>query len=163
MKEKEYHLERIKINQIFSLFANSGKNNFPEMINKNKADQKLSISEYKKIIKQYFNIYFYEVYFLKRPYYFFFGGKLKLGRCGNFIRKNAKNGKPIAGKSIGLLWYDRPSPRFWFSIDILKLTGSTNSLPKIEREWKEKNDVSLLPLISRLRKDLKEKKQLFRL
>ena len=116
------------------------KNRFESLSDK-KEHQKVTIKLYKEIILKFLTIYFYDVYFFNRPFYFFLGGKIRLNKCGNWIRKDRSHGSNGSLKKVrqtlGLFWYDRILYRHEFSFKLKKLTGSTNRLPKIEKESEE--------------------------
>lgn len=152
---KDLNMESISMNAFYRKFNYSGLNNFPEL-SKFKKNQKLDRNQYVAIVKQYLSIYFNEVYFMKRPFYFFLGGKIKLVRCGGWINDTSE-----AKPAIGLMWYDRPSDHWWFSVSIRKMSGRDRPVPVIEKEWKKKNDVTLLPLASKEKKKMTELKRLF--
>lgn len=62
--------------------------------------------------------------------------------------------------SIALYWYLRPSMRTFYMVDIHKLTGSTNRIPKIELIHSKTVNKDLLPIfIDELRKDKRNKTQ----
>lgn len=153
--------ETFTIAHFFRKFNYSGLNNFPE-IKGPKKDQKLTEKQHKSIIKKFLTIYFYEVYFFKRPVYFLFGGRIMKTRCGNWIRKVKSSEKlTITNHSVGLFWFFRPCARFWFSMNIKKVSGSTNAIPKIEKEWKNENDITSLPLSSMTKKEFTHNQKLF--
>lgn len=154
--------ETFKIKDSFNKFNYSGLNNFPS-ISKFKKHQKIDFKKYKSIIKKYFTIYFYEVYFLNFDIYFFLGGKITKTRCGNKIAsQKTKDGKLITiNPSVGLLWYNRPSSRWWFSLSIKKQAGSTNMLPLIEKEWKAENDVGMLPHYGKKIQEIRKENKIF--
>lgn len=154
--------ETIKIDFIYEKFKNSGLNYF-ESLSEKKTKRKIDKRTYRKIVKRFFSIYFNEVYFLNRRFYFLFGGYITKVRCGNWIRET-KNKKSFskASHSIGLFWYNRPCARFWFSFTLRKMKGSSNQIPKIEKDWKNSNDIFQLPLSKVKKRELKESKQLFK-
>jgi hypothetical protein len=145
-------IEVIKVDYFYNKFNYSGLNNF-ESLSPKKAHQRVSYKLYKEILLKFFTIYFYDVYFLKRSLYFFFGGSLKINKCGNWIRENKKEGLKKANWSIGLFWYNRPCRRFEYAFKLKKQTGSSNRLPIIENEWKKSNDIGLLKTLCELKKE----------
>lgn len=154
--------ESIKIDAFFRKFNLSGLNNFEEL-SKFKKHQKLDKRKYKKIVKKYLEVYFNEVYFLNRKFYFFLGGYIFKVRCGNWIRKTkGKEDYSIADHSIGLFWYLRPCARFWFSVSIRKQKGSSNMIPVIEKQWKKENDIQSLSLSKDFKKELKQERKLYK-
>ena len=52
---------------------NSSKNNF-RSLGKKREQRKVSYTLYQKIIKRFLLIYFYEVFFVDKPFFFFLGG-----------------------------------------------------------------------------------------
>ena len=120
-----------------------------------------------KIIKTYFRIYFLEFYSSKYPIYFPFGGMLQKTRSNNYyarIRNPITKQKELKkiSNAIRWVWYLRPSKWYFFRIEIKKLTGTTNIIPKIERVYSQENDKELLPIFTNEIHKLKEKKNLFR-
>ena len=155
--------DNFKIDYFFNKFNRSGLNHF-STVSKNKKHQRIDLKRYKSIIGNYFRIYFNELYYLKKPMYFFFGGRMQLARCGNFIFQNPKTGKYVtAGNAIGLYWNRRPCMRFWVSIDVRKMSGINNYLTKLEQDWKNHNEITLLPLLTNLIKEHRENKLLYNL
>lgn len=156
-------MESFRIDHFYRSFKRSGLNHFPSL-SKFKKHQKVSKSLYRKIISSYLRIYFYEAYFIDRKIYFFFGGYLFKVRCGNWIKPSSRDKKyEIANHAIGLFWSERPCPRFWFSIKIRKLKGKANIIPKIEKEWKSENDITLLEKNAIVKSRLKRKNKLFKM
>jgi hypothetical protein len=146
-------IEVTKVDYFYKKFHFSGLNNF-ESLSPKKSHQRVSYKLYKEILLKFFTIYFYDVYFLKRSMYFFFGGDLMLNKCGNWIRENKKEGLKKANSSVGLFWFNRPCKRFEYAFKLKKQTGSSNRLPVIENEWKESNDIGLLKTLTVLKKEL---------
>ena len=141
--------------EFFKEFDNPKTNKFPSLQEVN-GHQRVTFQLYRQIIIKFLTIYFYDVYFLNRPFYFFLSGNLMLNKAGNTIRENRIVGNKIVpfkkiGQTINLCWYNRPCERFFRCIKIKKLSGSTNRLPLIEKEWKQSNDVDKLPSIDTLR------------
>lgn len=112
-----------------------------------------SYREYKLIIKTFLRIYFYEAYFLKNHVYFFFGGRLIKNKIPNKIVKSilkAQNNRVISIKeNVGLLWFNRPFPKFKDFI-FKKLVGTGKAIKIIEKEWLKENDTSFLPTLDEL-------------
>ena len=135
----------------YSKFQYGGKNYFKNM-GKNEASRKVDSKLFIKIIRTYLKIYFYELYLLNKPMYFLFGGLLRLCRIGNKV-VTVKGKKQHWKHSLGLFWYNRPSQRFLFSMSLKKLNGSNphNALPKLEKIWKEENEITELPIFLHLK------------
>lgn len=108
------------------------------------AEKQVSEELYRKIIMEYFDIYFKEVYFLNKPSYFLYTGILdKVLYRPRIIKKNQKN--IIAKTTIGFMWSMRPSNLFFYCVRFIKLTGSSNRIPKIENVYKNNFDIHLIP------------------
>ena len=126
---------------------NSSKNNF-RSLGRKKEQRKVSYTLYQKIIKRFLLIYFYEVFFVDKPFFFFLGGKVKRCRISQFFTKQNTLIKP----AVSFLWFLRPHVRFVAMVRVDIQKGSTAVMPKIRKEFMEKNDVGLLPLKNNLRK-----------
>lgn len=103
----------------------------------------VSISLYKKILMEYLDIYFKEIYFLNGPSYFLYTGILEKVKYRPRVIIN-RGIKKIILSSIGFMWYHRPSELFFICCKLKKLTGSTNKLPEIEKIYKNNFDVNLI-------------------
>lgn len=117
----------------------------PSMFEKSKKTrpQKIPLSLYKKILTEYLDIYFKEIYFFSGPSYFLFTGSLEKVRYSQKVLRNYKE-TFIKKPSIGFMWALRPSELFYFCCKLKKIIGSTNRLPKIEKLFKMTNDVELI-------------------
>lgn len=103
---------------------------------------KISKQLHRKIILEYWDIYFKELYFNESKSYFLFGGTLQLILYPErMIKAPDLKFKPA---SIGFFWYQRPSVLFHKFIKFIKLTGSSNRLPKIENIFKKNQDIDLI-------------------
>ena len=99
--------------------------------------------------------------FLNKTYYFPLTGKLRLNKCGGWIRKDESNYKVgIQNKikktstSVGYFWYDRPITSLLYTT-LKKMTGSSNKLPVLEKEFKSFFNVEKLKFARELKKDHK--------
>lgn len=110
---------------------------------KNKRPKKIPLSLYKKILTEYFDIYFKEIYFFNGPSYFLYTGSLEKVRYSQKVLRNYKE-TYIKKPSIGFMWYLRPSELFYFCCKLKKIIGSTNRIPKIEKLFKMTNDIELI-------------------
>lgn len=146
-------IEITKVDYFFDKFKYSGLNNFESLSKGGKTKKKITLAVYKSILLKFFTVYFYDLYFLKRKMYFFFGGEIMLNKCGNWIRDRKLGGLKKAAESIGWFWFNRPCKRFEYAFKLKKQTGSSNRLPLIENEWKESNDVGILKTLSQLKKE----------
>lgn len=111
----------------------------------------VSITVYRKIIKTFLTIYFWEAYFKNFPIYFPFGGRLKIVTYKSWTRYQKHGGSKVKKitesiKALGLFWHLIPSMRLHYMVKIKKLTGSTNMIPKIEAAYTQTNDKDLLPI-----------------
>ena len=126
---------------------NNRKNSF-RSLGKKKEQKKVSYTLYQKIIKRFLLIYFYEVFFIDKPFFFFLGGKVRRCRISQFFTKQNTLIKP----SISFLWFLRPHYRFTSMIRVDIQKGSTAVVPQIRKKFMENNDVCLLPLKNKLTK-----------
>lgn len=116
---------------------------------------------YKKIIQTYLDIYFNEFYSENKPKYFMLSGELIKVR-GNSIIGDRKNDTFKEIKSIGWIWYFRPSLPYISNIKIIKLKGSTSRLNKIEKRYHLSNDIGTLRPCRKVYRELLETNKLFR-
>ena len=125
-----------------------------------------TLNEFKIIVKQYLTIYFYELYMNKVPSYFFLGGMMRVCVCHPWVMNTfKKKGKTIISGSSGaftLFWYLRPSEKINFMVKLVKLTGSSNVIPEIERIFKKHHNKDLLHIFTHERKKAFLNKTLFR-
>lgn len=124
---------------------NNRKNSF-RSLGRKKEQKKVSYTLYQKIIKRFLLIYFYEVFFIDKPFFFFLGGKVRRCRISQFFTKQNTLIKP----SISFLWFLRPHYRFTSMIRVDIQKGSTAVMPQIRKKFMENNDVCLLPLKNKL-------------
>ena len=123
-----------------------------------KTKNKVSFEIYKKIISKFLFIYVNEVLFLNKTYYFPLTGKIMLNKCGGWIRRDESNHRvgstnsiKKTSSSVGFFWYDRPIGSMFFT-KIKKMTGSSNILPVLEKEFKKTFNIEKL----KFSKELKE-------
>lgn len=102
----------------------------------------LSKSLFKSLVSTYFNIYFTEFYTSHDDLYFPLSGSLKKTRGKGFYKNQ---NSAIKTESIIWLWYLRPAFNYVTNLKIIKLKGNTAQITKLENEYKEMNDVGLLP------------------
>lgn len=159
-KKAKEPIEVFSIDYFYKLFLKEKKRYAPSLfsITKSKRKVDLPFDIYKKIVKEFFKIYFYELYFSNISSYFPWGGMIKKVRYPKWRYKNL-NGSDGA---IGLFWYQRPSKRHYYMIDTIKLTGSTNQLPIIESRFRKNNNMDLLPIFTEERYRLKNSNNLFK-
>jgi hypothetical protein len=167
IQEKNCSTRVLGINHFYKLYLkeNVHRDNSLFFINekiKSKKKRVATFKEYKKVVRCYLEIYFYELYFLKIPSYFFLLGLLKVTVSSPWSAKNKKGGYFGSDGALGLFWYLRPSERSYFMVKINKLTGKHNMLPKIEADFKKQHDKELLPTFTEERKKGLKTKTLFR-
>jgi hypothetical protein len=153
---KKFELEKRKYKP--SLFCVGSKT-------KRKRLQKVDFATYKKIVKEFLKMYFFEFYTSSDSIYFPLGGMLKkvvYDKWVHFMSKG-KSEKRISGgdKAIGLFWYMRPGQKMYYMVKLTKLTGSSNQLPKIERFYNQNYDKDLLPIFMPELKKAKKNKTLY--
>jgi hypothetical protein len=126
----------------------------PSMINesdKGRKKTKPSFILIKKIIKTYLLIYFFDLYMNQKVLYFHFGGYLKkvqLTKKMKNVYSKDKTKLQYSNNGIGLFWFNKPNKKVHFFSRLIKLTGSTNELPKIEMIYRENYDIDLLPIFT---------------
>jgi hypothetical protein len=142
---KNSKLEVLNIDYFYNLF-----------IKKTPSKKKtVPLKIFKKIIRAYLRVYFYELFMSKSPMYFPLGGKMKIVTYPP--RFHLKN-KMYIEKSFGLFWYDRIIPKFFFFVRLNKMIGKHNYIPKIQRLFKTNHDKDLLPIfIQELKKGITNK------
>lgn len=120
---------------------------------------------FRKIIKQYLKIYFYDFYNSKLPMYFPLGGWIKKVLLNPFINKQKRsNQENVLCRSDGTIawfWFQRPSQKIFYLVDIHKLTGSTNQIPKLEAQWLATNDKDILPIFTDETRKFRHKNMFF--
>lgn len=117
----------------------------PTMLGEKKGvrPKKISRSLYQKILMEYLDIYFKEIYFLEGPSYFLYTGDFTKVKYRPRVIIN-KGIKKIISSSIGFMWYHRPSELFFLCCKLKKLTGNTNRLTLIEKIYKNNFDINLI-------------------
>ena len=120
---------------------------------------------YKKIILEYLKQYFFDFYSTQKSIYFPLGGFMKkvvYPKWRQYMSKG-KGEKRLSGSegSIGLFWYQRPSSRMFYMVQIKKLTGSSNRLPKLEGRFKNIINKDLIPIFKPEINKKKETKSLY--
>lgn len=137
-----------KQNEVYGLddfYENYKRKYPPTMLGEKKGIRSVKISKllYKKILMEYLDIYFKEVYFLEDKTYFLYGGMFKKVLYLPRVFKQKKT--EVIPSSIGFFWYMRGSSLFHYCVRFIKLTGTTNKLPQIEKIYKNGNDINLIP------------------
>lgn len=129
---------------------------------KHKTIVPLPLSLYKKITKEYFDIYMKELYFQKNNSYFLFGGMLMLCHTAETVHYVRKNGGAYnhKRKSLTLFWYNRPSGIYQNFLKLLKLNGTTNVMYRIENLFRANFDIELLPKFDQVKKEFYREKKL---
>lgn len=144
-----------KIDYFYANFIKKHKY-FDSLEGKNRRQKVVTLKMYKKIVSTFFTIYFYEAFYLDRPMYFILSGKIIRVRTTEFITMANNKIKPV----ITVLWFLRPL----FSLAkcrIAMVTGSTNIIPKIRREWTSQNDLGMLPIIMVKKKEILDNKLMY--
>ena len=100
--------------------------------------KKITFELYKKIFFEYQDIYFKELYFKQNSSYFLYTGSLELVSYSPRVIKAGVT--KILGCTIGFFWGIRPSVLFYDFVRIIRLTGSSNHIPKIELLYKNNLD-----------------------
>ena len=106
---------------------------------KSHSTRTLTRIEHRQIISKYMNVYFNEFYFQDKPKYFPLGGLLEKIQGKKTIFKN-RIVNPIL-----LLWHNRPDILFFTNIKLAKQNGRTNRIYKLDKAYKENNDLDMLP------------------
>lgn len=117
----------------------------PTMLGEKKGVRPVRIQKslYQKILMEYLDIYFKEIYFINGPSYFLYTGLFQKVKYRPRIIVN-KGVKKIINASIGFMWFQRPSELFFLCCKFEKLMGSSNKLPVIEKIYKNNFDVNLI-------------------
>lgn len=136
-----------KFSEVYGLdyFYENFPNKYPPkmMGEKGKRKRKITKSLYNKILLEYLDIYFKEIYFVEGPSYFLYSGMLQKVKYSPRVILN-HGVKKILQSSIGFMWFKRPSELFFLCCKLVKLTGKTNRLPQIEKIYKNSFDVDLI-------------------
>lgn len=154
-KNRKVKTEVFSVDYFYKLFTRE-KRRYPpsffctdkktKLIRPKSVDKKL----FKKIILEYFKMYFFEVYMKQSAIYFPLGGfmkKVKYSKWNAWMPKG-KAGKKLnqSDGAIGLFWYQRASKKMAYMVMLKKLTGSSNRIPKIEEIYKTNFNKDLLPI-----------------
>ena len=115
---------------------------------KAKRTQFVDFRLYKKIVLEYFKMYFFDFYMTQKAIYFPLGGFMKKVRFDSGVKSQRKK-KAYSDGAIGFFWYQRPSKKMAYMVLIKKLTGSSNRIPKIEELYKSNFNKDLLPIFDR--------------
>ena len=117
----------------------------PKMLGETKGlrPKNVPISLYQKILTEYLDIYFKEIYFLDGPSYFLYTGYFTKVKYSPRTIMN-KGIKKLIPASIGFMWYQRPAELFFLCCKFEKLTGKNNRLPQIEKIFKNNFDINLI-------------------
>jgi hypothetical protein len=146
--EKSLTKTNSKFKEVYGLayfYERYNKKYAPTMMGEKKGvrPKKISKSLYQKILMEYLDIYFKEIYFIDGPSYFLYTGLLQKVKYRPRIIVN-KGVKKIINSSIGFMWFQRPSELFFICCKLVKLTGKTNKLPLIEKIYKNSFDMNLI-------------------
>lgn len=129
----------ITARDFYKKFNRPSVNDFPEL-GRRKAERRLGFKLWRQIIITFFEIYFYELFFMKKDQYFFLGGRMKLCLIRPKLKSNKGKTKFISKPNVGLFWFNMPNMRMMKAVKIKKLIGSTNRFPKLQDLWCETND-----------------------
>lgn len=146
-ENKDNKPNRTKFDEVYGLdyfYDNYHRKYPPKFLGKKKGIRPIKIDKslYKLILMEYLDVYFKEIYFLSGKSYFLWTGTLQKVLYRPRTIKNIK--KKIIGSTIGFLWENRPSNLFGIFVRFIKLTGSSNRLPKIEIIYKNNHDINLI-------------------
>lgn len=134
------------------------KKRFKFLSTKKKRGQEIvSFAMYKRIISMYLKIYFNELFFIRKPHYFFFGGEIIVCKVSKFV--NYSN--VLIPNSITVLWYNRPLEFYINKFRMYLMNGKRNTIPKLKRKWMKENNVDELPLIKDKLKEFFDNKIIF--
>jgi hypothetical protein len=130
-----------------------------------KRKKPVELKLYKKIILEYLKLYFYDFYMNQNSIYFPLGGFLKKVVYPKWVRmmRRGSSEKQLSGgdKAIGLFWYMRATKKMFYMVELKKLTGSTNRLPKIEAACMQNSNKDLLPIFKTEIKKARKNKTLY--
>lgn len=109
-------------------------------------ERKISQPDYNKIVNTYLDIFYFEVYYLNRPSYFFLGGFIEKKRTNPGVKsrnshRTGKVEKIYSEFPISLSWTDL----FFLNqkerqISYKKSKGRLTKTLKIEKDWLKKNN-----------------------
>lgn len=138
----------------------------PELIGRRgKNERKIDKDLYKRIFMEYWDVYFKEIYFKNENSYFLYTGvmeKISFAEC--CLKKTDTEGnvwyehRPDA---LGFAWYERPSLLFHWGVKILKLSGSSNRMPKIEKLFKSTTDINFIINFEKLLSNKRKLRKLY--
>lgn len=111
------------------------------------------------LVTSYFDTYFEDFYSHNDAQYFPLSGALTKGK-GKGMYKNQKTLNIT--DAVIWTWYLRPAMNYVLNLKIIKLTGSTSRLNKLEKKYKENFDAGLLPKVTDLLKELNTNDKLYR-
>lgn len=158
--------EVLSIRHFYSEYIKEKKRYAPSLFGlKTKSVRKvvLPYTYYRRIVYEYLKVYFYEFYFRKSDMCFFLMGNLKKVVAGKRNAIPLPNGsKRLSTTSIQFFWYLRPTMKYYYMVKLVKLTGKTNMIPIIEKQYLKTNDKDLLPIFGKEYRKAKNNKYLYR-
>lgn len=120
-----------KIKDFFDDFEKNKLNCFEvESKSKKKITEKITFQQYKLIVKTFFKIYFYELFFTDKIVPFFLGGLIQRVKTTEFVNK--KN--VVIPSCITALWFNRPSNFLLHNCAFVYRTGTTNLITYIRKD-----------------------------
>ena len=122
----------------YNMFARSGENNFP-VLGKGKR-KKLSFMQWRTILITFFEIYFYEVFFIKKYHYFFLTGLMTIVQIKPKLKTNKGKKVFMPEVGVGICWFKRPIIELHRRVKVKMLKGSSHRFPKLIARYKEKHD-----------------------
>lgn len=132
----------------------------PELLGlKGKRPVKIDKSLYDKILREYWDLYFKEIYFLNKPIYFLYTGSLEKVLCSPTVIKTKI--KKVTNSVINLFWSKRPNQMFFCMVKFAKLTGKQNAIPKIELMYKNNFDINLIANFEQVIKEARRNDNLY--
>lgn len=161
--QKSIKEEVLSVKHFFKLYEKE-KRKYPSFLFclngsiKAKKRKSVDFNLFKKIVKNYLTVYFYNFYMSKGSRYFPLGGFMKKvlydqWREPDDFRRRPDGTRMGSDGSIGLFWYMRPTRKIYYMTKLIKMAGSTSSLMKIENIYKNNNDKDLLPnFVSEIKK-----------
>lgn len=170
--EKKSDLRILRVKYFYELYLKEKRKYSPSLfcIDKTirlKRKRIATLKEFKKVIYEYFKIYFFELYMNKLPMYFCLTGIMRIVTYSPWARilsRSNLNKKSLHQSSgaFGLFWYYRPGRKAYYMVELKKLSGSTNIVTKIEKIFKENHNQDLLPTFTEERKKVKNNKIRYR-
>ena len=133
------------VKDFFDDFEKSKKNDF-KVLGKRKKDRKITLGQYKLILKTYFSIYFYEIFFIDKISYFFLGGYYQRAKVSQFIDRNSNK---IIPETISGIWFQRATKYLYLYTFFNLQRGSTNLIAKIRKDFKSNNSFDGIPSINK--------------